>query len=402
MDIRVIKSDEQHQHFLEEVGRLAGHDPDPSSEEGARLELLAKLVEDYEKAKFPFAKPDPVDAIVYRMEQQDLRQKDIAPLLGGKSRASEILSRKRSLTLPMIRALTDKLGIPASILIQEANGADAPGVTEPDVSYSDDDVELIVKRGWTHDEHGAFSMLQRVMASHAGSPAFLKHTITFGCNRKTHLTNVWLWLARVRDLADERKAVHQRFNRAELTDDLLHYVARLSWMDDGPAAAIKFLEDRGIAVVIEPHLPKTHLDGAATLSCAGTPVIGLTVREDRLDNFWFTLIHELVHAQRHLNKDGLRAIVDGDIEEVFENEGIEKEANDVAAEILIPRSSWKRSRAYLKPSSTAILDLATQLQINPAIVAGRVRRERKKYSFFSHLVGYRTVRALFPQVNWDK
>jgi len=87
---------------------------------------------------------------------------------------------------------------------------------------------------------------------------------------------------------------------------------------------------------------------------------------------------------------------------VFENEGIEKEANDVAAEILIPRSSWKRSRAYLKPSSTAILDLATQLQINPAIVAGRVRRERKKYSFFSHLVGYRTVRALFPQVNWDK
>jgi HTH-type transcriptional regulator/antitoxin HigA len=387
---------------LEEVGRLAGQDPDPSSDEGARLELLAKLVEDYEKAKYPFAKPDPVDAIIYRMEQQDLRQKDIAALLGGKSRASEILSRKRSLTLPMIRALSDELGIPASILIQEPSNTTAAGVTEAEASYLNEDVDLIVKRGWTQDQQGAFSMLQRVMASHVGSPAFLKHTITFGCNQKTHLTNVWLWLARVRDMADERKAVHERFNRAELTDDLLHYVARLSWMDDGPTAAIKFLEDRGIAVVIEPHLPKTHLDGAATLSCAGTPVIGLTVREDRLDNFWFTLIHELVHAQRHLNKDGLRAIVDGDIEEVIENEGIEKEANDVAAEILIPRSSWKRSRAYLKPSSTAIVDLARQLQINPAIVAGRVRRERKKYSFFSNLVGYRSVRTMFPAIKWGK
>ena len=123
MDIRVIKNDEQHQHFLEEVGRLAGQDPDPSSEDGARLELLAKLVEDYEKVKYPFARPDPVDAIIYRMEQQKLRQKDIAALLGGKSRASEILSRKRSLTLPMIRALHENLGIPAEVLIRRAGGS---------------------------------------------------------------------------------------------------------------------------------------------------------------------------------------------------------------------------------------------------------------------------------------
>jgi HTH-type transcriptional regulator / antitoxin HigA len=402
MEIRVIKTDEQYQHFLEEVGRLAGHDPDPSSEEGARLEVLAKLVEDYEKNAFPFAKPDPVAAIVFRMEQQELRQKDIAALLGGKSRASEILSRKRSLTLPMIRALSDKLGIPASILIQESSGANDVNLRDQDVAYTDADVDLIVDRGWTHNSRDAFEMLQRVMASQPGSPAFLKHTITFGCQRRTNLTNVWLWLARVRDVADERKAVHARFKKADLTDDLLHYVARLSWMENGPNIAVKFLEDRGIAVVIEPHLPKTHLDGAATLSSSGTPIIGLTVREDRLDNFWFTLMHELIHAQRHLDRDGIRAIVDGDIEDVLENEGIEKEANDVAAEMLIPRSHWKRSRAYVKPSTAAIVELAKQLKINPAIVAGRVRRERKKYSFFSNLVGYRTVRALFPEVKWSK
>jgi HTH-type transcriptional regulator / antitoxin HigA len=381
------------------VVRLAGQDPDPNSEDGARLELLAKLVEDYEKIRFAFRRPDPVDAIVYRMEQQELRQKDLASILGGKSRASEILSRKRSLTLPMIRALHEKLGIPASILIGEP---EAVPVHELNVETADEEIKLIVKRGWQTDSLGAFAMIQRVMASHAGSPAFLKHTITFGCNQRTHLTNVWLWLARIREVADGRQAVHARFHKEALTDDMLRFVANLSWMDDGPSTAVKFLEERGIVVVIEPHLPKTHLDGAATLSSSGTPVVGLTIREDRLDNFWFTLIHELVHVQRHLQKDGFRAIVDGDIEQVSENEGIEKEANDVAAEILIPRSAWKRSRAYVKPSALAIVELAKQLQISPAIVAGRVRRERKRYSHFTNLVGHRAVRIQFPAINWTK
>ena len=68
------------------------------------MELLAKLVEDYEKVRFPFEKPDAVEAIQFRMEQQGLRQKDLAD--GGKNRASEILARKRPLTIPMIRALS--------------------------------------------------------------------------------------------------------------------------------------------------------------------------------------------------------------------------------------------------------------------------------------------------------
>ena len=119
VDIRIIKSDEQYRGALVEVERLAEQDPDPRSAAGARLEVLAKLIEDYEKSAFPFARPDPVDAILFRMEQEGLRQKDIANLLGGKNRASEILARKRPLTLPMIRALHDQLGIPASLLIQE-------------------------------------------------------------------------------------------------------------------------------------------------------------------------------------------------------------------------------------------------------------------------------------------
>ena len=98
MDIRIIKTDVQYRKALDEVTRLAETDPLVESANGGRLELLAKVVEDYEKNRFSFSKPDPIDAILFRMEEKGLRQKDIADLLGGRNRASEVLSRKRQLT----------------------------------------------------------------------------------------------------------------------------------------------------------------------------------------------------------------------------------------------------------------------------------------------------------------
>jgi len=119
MDIRVIKSRRQYRRYLKEVDRLLPLDPDPRTPEGARLELLVVVIEAYEKEYFNFRKPDPVDAILFRMEQQGLKQKDIAEFVGGRNRASEILSRKRPLTLPMIRALHEKLGISTELLVRE-------------------------------------------------------------------------------------------------------------------------------------------------------------------------------------------------------------------------------------------------------------------------------------------
>ena len=116
---RIIKTDEQYQRVLAEVERLAALDPEPDSREGSRLELLATLVEMYERVRYAFARPDPIDAIAFRMEQQGLRQKDIAPLLGGKNRVSEVLARRRPLTLPMIRSLYEKLDLAPSLLIRE-------------------------------------------------------------------------------------------------------------------------------------------------------------------------------------------------------------------------------------------------------------------------------------------
>lgn len=99
--------------------RLAGDDPAPGTPNGVRLELLTKLVEDCEKERFKFGRPHPVEAILFRMEEQGLGQKDLAPILGGKHRVSEVLSRKRPLTLAMVRALHESLRIPAELLVRE-------------------------------------------------------------------------------------------------------------------------------------------------------------------------------------------------------------------------------------------------------------------------------------------
>ncbi|MBI2969388.1 MAG: helix-turn-helix domain-containing protein [Gammaproteobacteria bacterium] len=122
MEPKIIKSRKEYRVFLDEVMRLIARDPPRGSPEGDRLELLAKLVEDYERERFRFEKPDPIDALRFRMEERGLKQKDLAGILGGKNRVSEVLNRRRPLTLRMARALSESLDIPAELLIREPRG----------------------------------------------------------------------------------------------------------------------------------------------------------------------------------------------------------------------------------------------------------------------------------------
>ena len=123
LEPKIIKTDDQYRACLAEVDRLAVDDPALGTPNGDRLELLAKLVEDYEKARFQFKRPDPIEAIRFRMEEQGLRQKDLVPLLGGRNRVSEVLAGKRPLTVAAIRALSDALNIPADLLVREPEAA---------------------------------------------------------------------------------------------------------------------------------------------------------------------------------------------------------------------------------------------------------------------------------------
>jgi HTH-type transcriptional regulator / antitoxin HigA len=401
LEPRIIKTDEQYRRFLAEVEALAMDDPESDSAAGARLELLAKLVEDYEKVAFPFEKPDPIDAVLFRMEQKGLRQKDIAEMLGGKNRASEVLARKRPLTLPMIRSLYEQLDIPAGLLIREPAGSYELADAEIDADHKAVPTREIMKRNWVSSVDDLNEWVRRALAP-AGSPAYLKHTLTAGAKPSTNRTKIWLWLARVREIAESRSHLHGRYTRESLNEEALSYLVKLSWMERGPQLAREFLEERGVAFVIEPQFKGSGLDGAALLSRNGAPIVAMTLRHNRLDNFWFTLLHECVHAQRHLNVGGLQAIADLDIERSDDDAGdIEKEANTVAAELLLPRGVWRRSEAYLSPTAEAIYELASKLQINPAIVAGRLRYERNDYTAFARLIGNGQVRRAFPDVTWE-
>lgn len=117
MDIHPIHTEEEYQKALARIEKI--FDADPDSTEGDELEILGILVEEYEKKHFSIEAPKPVEAIKFRMDQLGMAQKDLAQLLGSKSRASEILSGKRSLSLRQIKVLYKKLGIPAEVLIQE-------------------------------------------------------------------------------------------------------------------------------------------------------------------------------------------------------------------------------------------------------------------------------------------
>jgi HTH-type transcriptional regulator/antitoxin HigA len=116
MDVRPIRTEADYQAALDEVATLMA--ASPGSPEGDRLDVLATLVEAYEAVHFPIEAPDPVSAILFMMEQKQLSRRDLEPAIGSRARVAEILNRRRTLTLPMIRALSQVLDIPADVLIQ--------------------------------------------------------------------------------------------------------------------------------------------------------------------------------------------------------------------------------------------------------------------------------------------
>ena len=118
MKHKVIKTESAHVAALARIDRLM--DAKPDTAQGDELELLSLLVHSYEEVAFPIDKPDPVAAIRFRMEQQGLKPKDLVPLLGSRSRVSEVLSGRRNLSVKMIRGLVSGLGIPADILLGPA------------------------------------------------------------------------------------------------------------------------------------------------------------------------------------------------------------------------------------------------------------------------------------------
>ena len=126
MDIRPIKTEAEYRAALEVIDMFTAGDrePDEGTIEADQLEVFLALVHDYESQHHQIEAPDPIEAIKFRMEQGALTRRDLEQAIGGDGRVSEILNRRRALTLPMIRRLTELFGIPAESLIREYETAE--------------------------------------------------------------------------------------------------------------------------------------------------------------------------------------------------------------------------------------------------------------------------------------
>jgi len=204
------------------------------------------------------------------------------------------------------------------------------------------------------------------------------------------------WQCRIIGLAKKKEEeVAGKYKQKAISNEWLNELAHISVEKEGPKKVVDYLQSSGIRLVIEPHLPQTHLDGAAFLLSDDSPVIGMTLRYDRIDNFWFVLLHELIHVIKHLHKGSIESIFD-DLD--VEAEDIEQEADKQAGEVLVPEDKWDTALARYIRSEDSIKALAKELRIHPAIVAGKIRREAKNYIILTDMVGQGEVRKHFPDV----
>lgn len=399
---RLIKTEHDYEKALTRIERLM--DAAAGTPELDELELLTALVEMYEDRHYPINPPDPVEAIKFRMDQLGLTQKDMVPYFGTKSKVSEVLNGKRPITLAMMRALHKNLGISAEVLLKEPGAEFPDGMLEMD--WQKFPVVEMAKRCWlpkvrNHKEKA--EELMRGMIEEAGGleavpMTFLRQGKGGRYNSKMDPNALTAWCLRVLALA-RRHPLKNTFVGGSIKQRTLKEVARLSYFENGPQLAREFLEKQGIHLIVVPHLPKTYLDGAAMLMPDGTPVIGLTLRHDRVDNFWFTLLHELAHVARHLNKTERIIVDDLDLRrhDASGEDKVEKEADEMAREGLIPGKAWEKSAIKGLSGAEEVTALAEQLKIHPAILAGRIQYEQNNYKLLSRYVGRGQVRRQFPE-----
>jgi HTH-type transcriptional regulator/antitoxin HigA len=394
MELRVIRDELQYVALLEQAKELALADPMPGSQEAELLAVISVLLEKFEESRFRFEAPDPIEAVIYRLAELGMKQKDFAKIIGSASRASEVFSRKRGLTIEMIRAIHEQLRIPADILIGYPKQDDS---VNADLDWKKFPVKEMQRRGWFDmdlaegktGEELVRSFFSRTAFKNA--PVLLRKTIS-GITKDESRYAIYAWIARVLIRARDIKKPDVRYIHGCITDEFLRQIAKLSRSVDGPKIAVEFLAMKGVVLVVEPHLPKTKLDGAAMLDQDGTPVIGLTLRYGRVDYFWFTLMHELIHVQRHLNRQN-SAFVD---EEALDGEDErEAEANFLAAEAFIPRHIWQASEALKTKRGESVVKLAESLMIHPSIVAGRIQRETNNYRILKEFGAEADIREIF-------
>jgi len=392
--VRVIKTKAEYDAAIANLSALMDEDFAPGSDEEADFELLSLVIEEYEREVVGPVNVDPVDAILFRMDQLRLTKKDMVPYFGSLPRVSEVLARKRSLSLSMIRSLNAKLGISAEILI----GSDEAlsGFEEkPKYNYSKFPLKEMFDRKFFEEaddfkkikddpEDAVIKFFDRCKT---GKQNYVFHRAPLHQNNERVMDEyaLLIWHTKVLHKASNLE-VKNKYVEGSITKEWLSDLAKLSRFDKGPKLAQECLADNGIKMVIEKHFKKTYLDGAAMLD-KDVPIVALTLRHDRIDNFWFALMHELIHVDKHLKKGTEDVFIADNFEDKVRSSEIEDEADEGAREALIPLQKWSESTVKLTPKTKNVISLAKELRIHPAIIAGRVRHETQNWRILRNLLG---------------
>lgn len=343
------------------------------------------------------------DLLIVARLAQNWKQKDLARKLGLQEQAIQRWEADRYRSINLANYMKVARALSVELSAQFHSSQVSKWLPPPDLNPSE--VQKVLKHARAHgwldghdsDEEDAKKRLIRYVTEHVGrygTPSLLRT----GINVKNHSED-WVllsWKAQVTRRA-ESIIENERLSYRPLDVSWLKELAKLSAKADGPLQAQALLREHGIVLVIERNIPGMEVDGAAFL-VENIPVIGLTLRRDALDNFWFTLMHEVAHVILHY-RTGLASGFFDDVEHVEVDE-FEQEANKFASDLLVPEELWSRSPARIAKVPAPIENLAKQLGIAPAIVYGRIRFERKNYAIFSDKIGRGSVKKLLlPEVS---
>jgi HTH-type transcriptional regulator/antitoxin HigA len=380
MNIKPIKTEQDYARALQRISELM--DAQEGSDELDQLEVLATLVEQYEAIHYPQDLPDPIEAIKFFMEQKDLTQTDMIEYFGSKAKTSEVLNRKRPLSLSMMRKLVNGLGMPACIFLQD----EKVDLAVDTIDWSAFPLKDMLKKDYFPGFSGNLGLLKEraeeelrsfissVQQGFALKPALMKTTAHNSINKDVNYYALWAWQVKVLQQCEAQSI--EKYHDSAFDNAAMQQLVKYSFLDNGALLAKAFLAKYGIHFVIEPHLEQTYLDGSAFLTPQGNPVVALTLRHDRLDNFWFTLLHELAHVYLHLNKERT-TIIDSDLNP-NSSDKVEQEANQLAQEVIgLSDHSLMGITQYAQVAS-----LAKQHSISPSIVIGQVHRVQKNYTLF--------------------
>jgi HTH-type transcriptional regulator/antitoxin HigA len=399
MTPKVIKNLEEYEEALEEYDALLDVDPDAGTPDAIKLELLSHLIGEYEEREFPIDLPDPIEAIKFRMEQQNLKQRDLVPYMGSPSKVSEVLNGKRALSLKMIRSLHEHLHIPAEALMG-SKGAKIP--IKSSIEWGSFPLKYMYDRGWLKNapktwakaKDMAEELIKPLWDNYrtlCAAPLLTRQTKTIRAKKNIDYFSLTAWALRVVDRAKDIVLLN---SYDSINDDFMMELARLSLHFDGPRLAEEFLGSHGICLIIEPHLEKTFLDGAAIMLRERKPVLGLTIRHDRIDSFWFCLMHEVAHLRLHLEKNSESFFDDL---EYYSRDKREKEADRLAEEMLVPGKIWTRYPDLRYVSEAEVKSISQEIRRHPAVVAGQIQHKLNDYVKFGQFVKRYKVKRWFPE-----